>query len=138
GCQRRERRRHLPRRQPRWPLCPFRQHRQDREAMATTRMTRAKSTNASPRTAARAKPNPLRKKRAQQITRVLAKEYPDAHCALHHENALQLLVATILSAQCTDVRVNMVTLALFQRYPDARAFANADPRELETAIQSTG
>jgi len=64
--------------------------------------------------------------------------YPDAHCALHHENALQLLIATILSAQCTDVRVNMVTPALFARYPDASAFALADPRELETLIQSTG
>jgi endonuclease-3 len=64
--------------------------------------------------------------------------YPDAHCALHHANALQLLIATILSAQCTDVRVNMVTPALFARYPDAQAFANADPRELESLIQSTG
>src|SRR5436309_11075117 len=103
--------------------------------MATPRITRP-----SPRRASRGKPkpNPLRKKRAKEIARILAKQYPDAHCALHHQNALQLLVATILSAQCTDVRVNMVTPALFQRYPDARAFADADPRELETAIQSTG
>jgi endonuclease-3 len=64
--------------------------------------------------------------------------YPDAHCALHHDNALQLLIATILSAQCTDVRVNMVTPALFARYPNAKAFATAQPRELETLIQSTG
>jgi endonuclease-3 len=68
----------------------------------------------------------------------LAKLYPDAHCALHHDNPLQLLIATILSAQCTDVRVNIVTPALFARYPDARAFAEADVGELEKAIQSTG
>src|SRR5436190_17207996 len=81
---------------------------------------------------------PTLRDRARAIARQLRRLYPDAECALHYENALQLLVATILSAQCTDVRVNMVTPALFQRYPDARAFADADPRELETAIQSTG
>ncbi len=81
--------------------------------------------------------NPLRT-RARRIVRLLAKAYPDARCALNYENPLQLLIATILSAQCTDVRVNMVTPALFARYPDAKAFALANPRELETAIQSTG
>ncbi len=81
--------------------------------------------------------DPIRR-RAKQIAAGLAKLYPDAHCALHHENALQLLIATILSAQCTDVRVNMVTPALFARFPDAKAFADADVGELETAIQSTG
>src|SRR5262245_59602651 len=75
---------------------------------------------------------------ALQINRGLAKLYPDAHCALHHDNPLQLLVATILAAQCTDVRVNLVTPALFARYPDAAAFANADQAELEKMIQSTG
>jgi endonuclease-3 len=78
------------------------------------------------------------RRRAGQILRLLAKQYPDAHCALHHENPLQLLIATILSAQCTDVRVNLVTPALFARYPNAAAFATAEPRELETYIQSTG
>jgi endonuclease-3 len=68
----------------------------------------------------------------------LAKAYPDAHCALDFRSPLELLVATILSAQCTDVRVNMVTPALFARFPDAQAFADADPRELESLIQSTG
>jgi endonuclease-3 len=77
-------------------------------------------------------------KRAQAINQALAKLYPDAKCALHHNNALELLVATILSAQCTDVRVNMVTPALFQRYPSAKAFADADQAELETMIKSTG
>src|SRR5207245_2841045 len=78
------------------------------------------------------------RRRALQIVRLLAKQYPDAHCALHHENPLQLLIATILSAQCTDVRVNMVTPALFARYRDAKAYASAKPGELEEAIQSTG
>jgi endonuclease III len=79
-----------------------------------------------------------RSKRAAQIVRELRKLYPDAACALVHDSPLQLLVATILSAQCTDARVNMVTPALFARYPDAAAFANADIGELERAIQSTG
>jgi endonuclease-3 len=68
----------------------------------------------------------------------LAKLYPDAHCALDFESPLQLLIATILSAQCTDVRVNLVTPALFARYANARAFAEADLGDLEKAIQSTG
>jgi endonuclease-3 len=81
--------------------------------------------------------DPLRT-RARRLVRLLARAYPDAHCALHHHGPLQLLVATILSAQCTDARVNMVTPALFTRYPDAAAFANAKPRELEKLIHSTG
>lgn len=76
--------------------------------------------------------------RARRIVRLLARIYPDAHCALHHENPLQLLVATILSAQCTDRRVNLVTPPLFRRYPGVEAFAAARPRELEQAIASTG
>jgi endonuclease-3 len=84
------------------------------------------------------KPSQAVKNRANRIVRLLAKLYPDAKCALHHDDPLQLLIATILSAQCTDVRVNMVTPSLFARYANARAFAEADPRELETAIQSTG
>ncbi|HEY7308832.1 MAG TPA: endonuclease III [Gemmataceae bacterium] len=81
--------------------------------------------------------NPLRR-RAGRIVRSLARLYPDAHCALHFANPLQLLIATILSAQCTDERVNQVTPALFDRYPDAHAFAAADPAELEKMIKSTG
>lgn len=78
---------------------------------------------------------------ADRIVPILAQlhaEYPDACCALDHRNALELLVATILSAQCTDERVNKVTPALFARYPDARAFAEADRAELEEMIHSTG
>jgi endonuclease-3 len=76
--------------------------------------------------------------RARKIDRALADAYPDAWCALRHENAWQLLVATILSAQCTDERVNRVTPALFARYPTPNALAAADPRELEELIHSTG
>src|SRR3981081_427249 len=79
-----------------------------------------------------------RKERVRRIQSALAKLYPDAHCALNYQNPLQLLIATILSAQCTDVRVNLVTPALFARYPDARAFGQADLSALEKAIQSTG
>src|SRR5438128_2520055 len=81
--------------------------------------------------------DPLRT-RARRIVRTLARLYPDAYCALHHETPLQLLIATILSAQCTDARVNLVTPALFARYVDTHAFADAVPNELETLIQSTG
>jgi endonuclease III len=76
--------------------------------------------------------------RAPLIFKRLRREYPDAHCELDHANAYQLLVATILSAQCTDKRVNLVTPALFQRYPDAEALAMADPREVEELIKPTG
>lgn len=72
------------------------------------------------------------------ILELLHVAYPDARCALDHRNALELLIATILSAQCTDERVNKVTPALFARYPDARAFAEADRAELEEMIHSTG
>jgi endonuclease-3 len=70
--------------------------------------------------------------------RRLIEEYPDAHCELDHENPFQLLVATILSAQCTDARVNMVTPHLFARYPTPRDLAEADPAELEEIVRSTG
>ncbi len=78
------------------------------------------------------------KRRALKIARLLADEYPDATCALRFSNPLQLLVATILSAQCTDVRVNMVTPALFKKYPTAEALATAKRSDLESQIQSTG
>ena len=68
----------------------------------------------------------------------LSRAYPDSHCALHYQNAFQLLVATILSAQCTDARVNMVTPALFASYPTAGALGDADREELEELIKSTG
>ncbi len=76
--------------------------------------------------------------RARRVFRALTKLYPDARCALEHRTPLELLIATILSAQCTDARVNQVTPALFARFRDAKAYATADLRELERYIQSTG
>jgi endonuclease-3 len=76
--------------------------------------------------------------RARETNRRLAEEYPNAQCALVHHNAFELLAATILSAQCTDERVNMVTPALFARYPTPEALAVAEPGELEEIIKSTG
>lgn len=78
------------------------------------------------------------KKTADEAVRLLEKYYPDAECALHHENPLQLLIATILSAQCTDERVNMVTPALFKKFPTAEALAKAPVGALEKLIRSTG
>jgi endonuclease-3 len=76
--------------------------------------------------------------RARTILGRLKREYPAARCALHHGDAYQLLVATILSAQCTDARVNMVTPAFFARYPSPEALARADREEVEELIRSTG
>jgi endonuclease-3 len=76
--------------------------------------------------------------RCRSILRRLRAAYPAARCALRHDNPLQLLVATILSAQCTDTRVNVVTPALFKRYRTAADFAAAPPAELESLIRSTG
>ena len=76
--------------------------------------------------------------RLAEIICALRTAHPDVHCALHHRNPLQLLIATILSAQCTDERVNLVTPALFARYHTAADFAAALPGELEALIRSTG
>jgi endonuclease-3 len=79
-----------------------------------------------------------RKRRAARIVRRLARTYPDAHCALHYETPFQLLVATILSAQCTDVMVNRVTPDLFARWGTPEKLAAADPEEVEAVIRPTG
>jgi endonuclease-3 len=78
------------------------------------------------------------KQRSLEILIRLKRLYPDATCTLNYETPVQLLVATILSAQCTDDRVNKVTPALFKRFPDAVALANADIEELENLVRSTG
>jgi len=95
------------------------------------------------RSAGKAQKRPVRRRapareRAPQIYQRLSAEYPDARCALDHRNPYELLVATILSAQCTDKRVNMVTPALFAKYPTAGALADANPEELQEIIKSTG
>ena len=79
-----------------------------------------------------------RKQRARKIATELARTYPDAVCALVHSSPFQLLVATILSAQCTDERVNMVTPELFRRWPTPQSLARAKQAELEEVIRSTG
>ena len=78
------------------------------------------------------------KRHAAKVVRRLERDYPDARCALNYQTPLQLLVATILSAQCTDERVNLVTKDLFRRYPTAEALAKLPIRTLEKEIQSTG
>jgi endonuclease III len=77
-------------------------------------------------------------RRARRMNRTLAATYPDAHCELDFDSPLQLLVATVLSAQTTDKRVNAVTPVLFAKYPDAPALAGADRAELEALVQPTG
>lgn len=105
-------------------------------------MKKAVRSNANP---AAKNPAKRRKKKgselkahALEILARLKREYPDAHCELDFETPLQLLIATILSAQCTDKRVNMVTPALFARYPDAESLSAAKTEELEEMIKSTG
>jgi endonuclease-3 len=82
--------------------------------------------------------NPIAPARVNEILKRLDERYPGVTCALHHNSAWELLVATILSAQCTDVRVNMVTPVLFQKYPSPEHFAALQPEELEDDIRSTG
>jgi endonuclease-3 len=82
--------------------------------------------------------DPLAPRRISEILARLDRAYPAANCALHHRNAWELLVATILSAQCTDARVNMVTPELFRKYPRVEDFACLQPQELEPGIRSTG
>jgi endonuclease-3 len=82
--------------------------------------------------------NPLAPERIDVLLRGLEQMYPNVRCALHHSNAWELLVATILSAQCTDARVNMVTPVLFKKYPTVQDFAALKPEELEPDIKSTG
>lgn len=103
-------------------------------ANATSRGVRRGLTPA----AARRESRPARRARVAEILQRLKREYPDSRCALDHRSPLQLLVATILSAQCTDQRVNLVTPALFRRYPQAADYAAAPLEEIEELIRSTG
>jgi len=94
--------------------------------------------NAKPKTAKTAKAGGTDPKRVAAILAKLDEAYPDATCELKYENAFQLLISTILSAQCTDVRVNQVTETLYKKYPNPQAFAYANPSELEKEIRPTG
>ena len=120
-----------------------------RKGVPTARKTAAANRRGAPlsrKTAAagRARGAPRRvrgaalRQHVAQIVARLKREYPDAHCELDHRNPYELLAATILSAQSTDKRVNMVTPTLFRRYPDAAALAAADAETVETVIRSTG
>src|SRR5260221_14544372 len=82
--------------------------------------------------------DPMAPERVRDILNRLDQRYPNVRCALHHNSAWELLVATILSAQCTDVRVNMVTPVLFQKYPTPKAMAAATPEQLEPDLRPTG
>ena len=117
-----------------------------RSAKKTDSKTRGSSTRAPARKAAK-KSSPSRggavdvserKKQARRSLRALKRLYPDANCALDHNSALELLVATILSAQSTDANVNRVTPELFRRFPTAKALAEASTAELERVVHSTG
>jgi endonuclease-3 len=83
-------------------------------------------------------PDPTNPRRIAAILAKLDEAYPNATCELKHENPFQLVISTILSAQCTDVRVNLVTEKLYKKYPNAKAFAYANPAELEQEIRPTG
>jgi endonuclease III len=108
--------------------------------MKTTRKKKARS-SAKKRARALKVARAARGTDPKRVAAILAKldeAYPTATCELRHENAFQLLISTILSAQCTDVRVNQVTQTLYKKYPNAEAFAHANPSELEQEIRPTG
>jgi endonuclease III len=97
--------------------------------------SKQKSKRVAPAKNATVKTDP---KRVAAILKKLDEAYPNATCELNHSNAFELLIATILSAQCTDVRVNQVTATLFKKYPTPEALAHANPAELEQDIRPTG
>ncbi|MFH1417068.1 MAG: endonuclease III [Planctomycetota bacterium] len=109
-----------------------------RAGVARKRAAKAPPAPKAVRAATPAESSAARSTRARQIVKRLRRLYEDADCALRHRSALELLVSTILSAQCTDKRVNMVTPALFKRYRKTADYADADPAELEEIIRSTG
>jgi len=109
--------------------------------MATKKATQKKAARKTPAKSpakAKKKRGTELKAHAAEILARLKSEYPDAHCELDFETPLQLLIATILSAQCTDKRVNMVTPELFRTFPDAESLSAANPETLEGLIKSTG
>ncbi len=112
--------------------------RRSARAAGTQRTAAPPVRKTSPRTPRPRETAAARAARALRILALLRAAYPRATCALHHRSAYELLVATILSAQCTDERVNLVTPEVFRRWPDATALADADPAELEEVIRSTG
>ena len=124
-------------RHPAPPSAPIPPQRQNRRGPKARPPAAPPARPASPRKAKTGYTAPT-PERVAEILQRLDRLYPGATCALLHNNAWELLVATILSAQCTDVRVNMVTPGLFRRYPNPQAFAVLKPEELEPQIRSTG
>jgi endonuclease III len=118
------------------PLAPKPRGRSEQTKLAIIGSTGAKPAKAAK--VARAVGRGTDPKRVTAILAKLDEAYPTATCELKHENAFQLLISTILSAQCTDVRVNQVTETLYKKYPNAEAFAHANPSELEQEIRPTG
>ena len=106
--------------------------------MATKKKTKAKKPAKKAKPEKRTKGAGTDPKRVRAILEKLDAAYPAATCALVHGNPFQLLISTILSAQCTDVRVNQVTETLYKKYPSPQAFAHANPKELEQDIRPTG
>lgn len=106
--------------------------------VAAKSLKKAAPRKSAPKKSAAGKTNDLAPERITELLRRLEATYPNAECALHHRNAWELLVATILSAQCTDVRVNLVTPELFRKYPTPKAMAEASIPALEEEIRSTG
>ena len=106
--------------------------------MAAISKKNARKSASKKRTEVRGETDAVRKKRVRNLIGLLRREFPGAATALDHSNPFELLVATILSAQCTDKRVNMVTPALFEQYPNSAALAAADFEDVEKLIQSTG
>src|SRR5665811_1833404 len=98
---------------------------------------KVKTSKSAAKKASKPRRNPLAPEHIAALLERLAAAYPNPECALHHRNAWELLVATILSAQCTDVRVNLVTPGLFAKYPTIRDFAAAPLVEIEEQIRST-
>jgi endonuclease-3 len=107
-------------------------------AVKKTASKRGATKNAAAKKTVKPRRNPLAAERISALLERLARAYPNAECALHHRNPWELLVATILSAQCTDARVNMVTPGLFKKFPTPTDFAHAPLVEIEEEIRSTG
>src|SRR5450631_727973 len=122
---------------------PARKSGKPREAKSAPNKAAAKKPVAAQATDVKATPSmnagaDLAPRRIAAILKILVETYPNVECALHHRNAWELLVATILSAQCTDARVNMVTPSLFKKFPTPTDFAHAPLVEIEEQIRSTG
>jgi endonuclease III len=120
---------------PRQPARTGRQEGTRRRPSKLKPLPRSKSIAAKPKAK---RSHPLDARRVQEILKRLDQHYANVTCALHHNSAWELVVATILSAQCTDVRVNIVTPELFRKYPRVEDFAALEPEQLETDIRTTG